>query len=96
MTKRPTLTNLQSQLASKRTTAPSGEGEAQAKPRKPSHKTAGKTSKAILVRINIEGWRELRKLAAELDETMQGVMIDAVNDYLREHGHPAVAENPYG
>lgn len=57
-------------------------------------KAPKKTTKGILVRINVEGWRELRKLAAANDETMQGVMIEAVNSYLRENGHPPVAKNP--
>ncbi len=45
-------------------------------------KTNEKVSKGILVRINVEGWRELRKLAAENDDTIQGVMIKEVNYYL--------------
>ena len=91
MTKRPTLTNLQGQLANKRSAAPAE--EAKPKQRRKGKATA-QEAKVIFVRLNVAGWRELRKLAVELDTSVQGLMVDAINNYLRENGHPAVAENP--
>lgn len=92
MTKRPTLTNLQGQLANKRTAAAMDEA-----PKKKGKAKAGaeeKDVKVIFVRLNVEGWRELRKLALNSDTTVQALMVDAINGLLRENGHPAIAENP--
>jgi hypothetical protein len=94
MTKRPTLSNLQGQLASKRSAAPANPTDEAPKKQRRRGKPAAKDAKVIFVRLNVEGWRELRKLAVELDNSVQGIMVDAINNYLRENGHPAVAENP--
>jgi hypothetical protein len=93
MTKRPTLSNLQGQLASKRgEDAPPAEAEPKAK--RPRRKIATGETKVIYLRINVAGWRELRKLAAAKDSSVQNLMIDAANNLLRENNRPAVAENP--
>jgi hypothetical protein len=53
--------------------------------------------KGILIRVNPEGWRELRDLAAELtlssgdQVTMQSLITDAINDTLKRHKRPPVA-----
>jgi hypothetical protein len=66
--------------------------------RKP--KTTGKTArdrdafKAILARINPEGWRALRLLAVERDTTLNALAIEAFNDLLKKYGKRASVENP--
>lgn len=53
--------------------------------------------KGVLIRLQPEGWRQLRDLAAELtlssgeQVTMQGLVSAAINDLLRQHGRPPVA-----
>lgn len=50
--------------------------------------------KALIVRMNPEGWRALRILAAESDTTLNALAIEAFNDLLRKrHKRPVVA-NP--
>lgn len=53
--------------------------------------------KGILIRVQPEGWRQLRDLAADLtlssgeQVTMQSLLVDALNDLLRKNGRPPVA-----
>jgi hypothetical protein len=44
--------------------------------------------------MNVEGWRELRILAAETDATLNALAIEAFNDLLKKHGKRAAVENP--
>ncbi len=50
--------------------------------------------KSILTRMNPEGWRALRVLAAERDTTVNALAVEAFNDLLRKHGKRAAVENP--
>jgi hypothetical protein len=50
--------------------------------------------KGLLVRMNVEGWRELRILAAERDTTLNALAIEALNDLLKKRGKRAVVDNP--
>jgi hypothetical protein len=50
--------------------------------------------RAILVRVNRDGWRALRMLAVENDTTLQAIAIEALNDLLRKYSKPTVIENP--
>jgi hypothetical protein len=50
--------------------------------------------KALLVRLNMDGWRELRILAAERDTTLNALAIEALNDLLKKRGKEPVVENP--
>jgi len=50
--------------------------------------------KGLLVRMNLEGWRELRMLAAERDTTLNALAIEALNDLLKKRGKEPVVENP--
>jgi len=60
---------------------------------RPSSRDPG-AFKGLLVRMNPEGWRALRILAAENDTTLNALAIEAFNDLLRKKGkRPAVA-NP--
>jgi hypothetical protein len=50
--------------------------------------------KGIMTRINAEGWRELRILAAERDATLNALAIEALNDLLKKYGRRPLIENP--
>jgi hypothetical protein len=50
--------------------------------------------KGLLIRMNVEGWRELRILAAERDTTLNALAIEALNDLLKKRGKEPVVENP--
>ena len=50
--------------------------------------------KGVLTRINADGWRALRVLAAEQDTTMNALAVEAFNDLLKKHGKRASVENP--
>jgi hypothetical protein len=61
--------------------------------------TAGFTTdpgsfKGLLIRMNVEGWRSLRILAAETDATLNALAIAALNDLLKKHGKKQTVENP--
>ena len=66
--------------------------------RKP--KTTGPTArdpgafKSIIARINADGWRALRVLAAERDTTLNALAVEALNDLLKKYGKRATVENP--
>jgi hypothetical protein len=66
--------------------------------RKP--KTTGPTAKdtdafkSVLVRINLEGWRALKILAAEQESTLNALAVEAFNDLLKKHGKRQNVENP--
>jgi len=47
-----------------------------------------------LTRINIEGWRALKVLAAEQETTLNALAVEAFNDLLQKHGKRASVENP--
>ena len=50
--------------------------------------------KALLIRMNLEGWRSLRILAAEGDTTLNALAIEAFNDLLKKHGKKPTIQNP--
>jgi hypothetical protein len=50
--------------------------------------------KGLLIRMNLEGWRSLRVLAAETDGTLNALAIEAFNDLLKKHGKKPTIENP--
>jgi hypothetical protein len=66
--------------------------------RKP--KTTGPTArdagafKAIITRVNTDGWRALRLLAVEKDTTLNALAVVAFNDLLRKNGKRASVTNP--
>jgi antitoxin-like ribbon-helix-helix protein len=66
--------------------------------RKP--KTTGPTArdpgafKSVLVRMNIEGWRALKVLAAEQEATLNALAVEAFNDLLKKHGKRQSVGNP--
>lgn len=88
MAKRESLANLGGRLAKK----PAAESAA-AEPVEEAakEKIPGDGRKGILVRAKPEAWRELKILAIDKGTTLQDVMTEAINDYLRKNGKPPVA-----
>lgn len=93
MAKRPSLADMTQKKAQ----------DAPASAAEPSIASGGRAGaqpdgrKGILVRVAPEGWRQLRDLAADLtvstgqQVTVQSLVVDKINDLLREHGRPPVA-----
>jgi antitoxin-like ribbon-helix-helix protein len=48
----------------------------------------------VLARINTEGWKALKVLAAEQETTLNALAIEAFNDLLKKHGKRQSVENP--
>jgi len=42
--------------------------------------------KSVMVRINADGWRALKVLAAETDSTLSALAVEAFNDLLKKRG----------
>jgi hypothetical protein len=51
--------------------------------------------KAVLIKVNDEGWRALRHLAIEKSTTLQALGIEALNDLLEKNGIHRSARNPF-
>ena len=47
-----------------------------------------------MTRLNADGWRALRILAAEQDTTLNALAIEAFNDLLKKHGKKPSVQNP--
>jgi hypothetical protein len=60
---------------------------------KPGKRTPG-SFKAILTRLDADGWRALRLLAAERDTTLNALAIEAFNDLLKKYGKRQSVGNP--
>ena len=65
-----------------------------AKPASKPGKRAPGSFKAVLTRLNADGWRALRLLAVERDTTLNALAVEAFNDLLRKYGKRAAVENP--
>ncbi|MET4846093.1 hypothetical protein ABIF62_006588 [Bradyrhizobium japonicum] len=50
--------------------------------------------KAVLTRVNAEGWKSLRLLAVENNTTLNALAVEAFNDLLKKHGKRPNVENP--
>ena len=50
--------------------------------------------KIVLVRLNADGWRALKILAAEQETTLNALAVEAFNDLLKKHGKRQSVENP--
>jgi hypothetical protein len=50
--------------------------------------------KFVLTRINIEGWRALKVLAAEQETTLNALAVESFNDLLKKYGKRHSVENP--
>jgi len=68
-----------------------------ARPTKPASKPGKRTSgsfKAILTRLNADGWRAIKMLAVENDTTLNALAVEAFNDLLKKYGKRQAVENP--
>lgn len=87
--KRPSLASLTSgSSALSRHVAPKGEGTPHDAPaRAAATKAAGGAGMRYMqTRLSDAGWKALKLLAVELERPLQGLVIDALNDFLRKHG----------
>jgi hypothetical protein len=50
--------------------------------------------KLVLARINADGWKALKVLAAEQETTLNALAVEAFNDLLKKHGKRQLVENP--
>ena len=50
--------------------------------------------KGIMTRMNADGWRAMRILAAERDTTLNALAVEAFNDLLKKYGKKPLVENP--
>ncbi len=57
---------------------------ATAQPTGPDRRADG--GESILVRVPPDTWRALKAVALDEDRTLQSVMVEAVDDYLRQKG----------
>jgi hypothetical protein len=55
---------------------------------------AAEETRGILTRVNPEGLRALKILAIERDTTLQGLVVEALNDVLVKYGKRPVVKNP--
>ena len=70
----------------------SGDMLAQAKTRKRARDPGA--FKGIMTRMNADGWRALRILAAEQDTTLNALAVEAFNDLLKKYGKKPSVQNP--
>lgn len=94
MAKRPSLTDLTQKKPAGLAAEPAATDSPVASNRAGSQPDG---RKGILVRVNPEGWKQLRDVAADLTistgqaVTMQSLVVDAINRILQENGRPPVA-----
>ena len=84
-------TNVGAGLAKKAGPAPAKTVAAEAPARPTRSKTQPDGRRGILVRARPEAWRALKLIALDEETTLQGVMTEAINDYLTKNGKPPVA-----
>ena len=87
MAKRPTPANKLKIASAEAASAPTG------KTLKDADYYRQRDFKGVLARINREGWLELKKLSAEIDMSIQDMVVSSLNNLLREHGKPPVVES---
>ncbi len=52
-------------------------------------------AKSIVVQVKAEGWREVRRLALDLDTSVQRLGVEAWNDLLAKHGRKVKIESAW-
>lgn len=65
---------------------------AQAKTRKRARDPG--SFKGVMTRMNADGWRALRMLAAEQDTNLNALAVEAFNDLLKKYGKKPSVQNP--
>ena len=64
--------------------------------RQPARGKAGKTAirksyKSALTKLNIEAWRQLKRLAIDKDKPVSELQCEAINLLFAKHGLPQIA-----
>ena len=59
---------------------------------KAGKKAVQKSYKAALTKLNIDAWRLLKRLSADLDKPVGQLQCDAINLLFAKHGLPQIAE----
>jgi hypothetical protein len=86
MIKRPSLLDLTSRKAQ-----PASVGAAAREPEARSRSVRGKSYKGILSKVDAATWKQMKRLATELDRPVTELQIDALNLLFRAHGLPEIA-----
>jgi hypothetical protein len=88
MSKRPSLLDLAS-----RKPKPSSAAAAVPEPesRSRAESVRGKSYKGVLSKVDAATWKQLKRLATELDRPVTELQIDALNLLFRAHGLPEIA-----
>jgi hypothetical protein len=61
-------------------------------PAKSGKKAAPKSYKAALTKLNIEAWRQLKRLAIDKDKPVSELQCEAINLLFAKHGLPQIAK----
>lgn len=65
-------------------------------PKEPSPRRAVADMKTVQVRINKQGWKELRDLAADNETSLEALMVEALNDVLLKNQRPPIVQRRMG
>jgi hypothetical protein len=52
-------------------------------------------AKSIVVQVKADGWREIRRLALDLDTSVQRLGVEAWNDLMAKHGRKVKIESAW-
>jgi len=88
--KRPSLNSLVEQKP--RTADPEPHTEAPTARTAPAPAPSPSDLKTMQVRVNRAGWLEMSRLAQDLDQPLETLMVEAFNDVLVKHRKPPVVE----
>lgn len=88
MTKRPNLASLTDRLAAKPGATPPAPEE---KPRRERADRQPDGRKGVPLRMSVTAWKQLRRLAADREATLQDLLTEAVNDLFGKNGLPPIA-----
>ena len=58
---------------------------------KTAKKAVSKSYKAALTKLNIEAWRQLKRLAIDKDKPVSELQCEAINLLFAKHGLPQIA-----
>lgn len=89
MAKRASLANLSDRLASKPGATP--EPMAEEKPRRERADRQPDGRKGVPLRMSVASWKQLRRLGADREATLQDLLTEAVNDLFVKYDLPPIA-----
>ena len=65
-------------------------------PNEPTPRRALPDMKTVQVRINKQGWKTLRDLAADNETSLEALMVEALNDVLLKNQRPPIVQRRMG